>query len=93
MSDYKELIETLNALLSLNDENLSERVIANNDVQNALLQAADAIEQLVRERDAAVADLNVARSCLTCKSDGLDFCEGCDSWASKRKWEWRGAQE
>lgn len=66
MNDYKELIETLNALLSLNDENLSERVIVNNDVQNALLQATDAIEQLVRERDAIERDLAGFEYCPLC---------------------------
>lgn len=87
MNDYKELIERLKSIGKY----------LNFDKSSCVYLAADAIEQLVRERDAAVKDLNIARSCLTCKSSGLDFsgldfCKGCDSWASKSNWEWRGAK-
>lgn len=81
MNDYKGLVDSLRICVKYNK--------AVDALCNAEF-AADAIEQLVRERDAAVKDLNIARSCLTCKSNSLDFCAGCDSWASKSNWEWRG---
>lgn len=102
MNDYKELIDGLKMLEFFNQRAGRElwakkpEDVQNTDISNAeqiLTNAVDAIEQLVRERDAAVADLNKARSCITCKSDSLDFCEGCDSWRSKCNWEWRGVQE
>lgn len=81
MNDYKGLIETLNTLLSLNDENLSERVIANNDVQNALLQATDAIEQLAKERDAAVSDITE----LLRQPEVCTRCWACAKWEDDGK--------
>ena len=47
-SNYKELVAELEELSSLNDENLQSLIIENNDLQNALVDAADAIEQLTR---------------------------------------------
>ena len=49
------------------------------------------IQQLERERDAAVEDLAENRRCETCKhySPGY-FCMGC---RRGDKWEWRGVQE
>ena len=62
--------------------------------------AADAlayIQQLERERDAAVQDLKVYKFCTACKHDKDDLdanksspCFGCHS---KSNWEWRGPQE
>ena len=48
MNDYKELVAELEELSSLNDENLQSLIIENNDLQNALVYAADAIEALNR---------------------------------------------
>ena len=49
------------------------------------------IQQLERERDAAVADLAENRRCETCKhyTPGY-FCVGC---RCGDKWKWRGVQE
>lgn len=51
MNDYNKLIDELKELLSLNDENLQSLIIENNDLQNTLANALDAIEQLAKERD------------------------------------------
>ena len=48
MNNYKELVAELEELSSLNDENLQSLIIENNDLQNALVGAAAAIEQLTR---------------------------------------------
>lgn len=81
MNDYKELIEDLRHYFY--DTEL-------------VLDAADAIEQLVRERDTAIAATR--KSCDTCKKE--DFCmtdagfptlSACVS-ASKCNWKWRGVQ-
>lgn len=55
------------------------------------------IQQLERERDAAVEDLKVYKFCTFCKhdKDNLDTnksspCFGC---SSKSNWQWRGVQE
>ena len=63
------------------------------------LYAADLIERLTAERDAALADLADARSCKTCKyaCDTRD-CSSCKSKTckclechlDKNAWEWRG---
>lgn len=66
------------------------------------LAAADLIERLTAERDAALADLADARSCKTCKyaCDTRD-CFSCKSKTckcrechlDKNAWEWRGLPE
>ena len=91
MTDYKELIDELTELLSLNDENLCSLIVKNNDLQNGLVQAAEAIEQLVKERNAAVDDLKEAMPCRACKYLAvLEYCKNC---YSENHWEWRGVQE
>ena len=80
MNDYKELLAELRKC------KYCARDIAK--------YAADAIEQLVKERDAAVKDLK--EWC-----DELCYCEVCkhNSKCSKEfckfanNWEWRGVQE
>ena len=66
------------------------------------LYAADLIERLTTERDAALADLADVRSCKTCKyaCDTRD-CSSCKSKTckclechlDKNAWEWRGLPE
>lgn len=70
--------------------------------ENLLDKAAEAIERLTAERDAALADLADARSCKTCKyaCDTRD-CSSCKSKTckcrechlDKNAWEWRGLPE
>lgn len=91
MNDYKELVEKL-------------RNAAGGDLGRKMCKdAADAIEQLVKERDVAVADL---RAVITSSDAWLNFCDFCkhqepdgqcfhdctpcnDKWG----WQWRGVQE
>lgn len=72
MNDYKELAEMLRSmsraiiredakLVDIPEENIWDADA------NALVDAADAIERLVKERDAAVADLDHVAVCDYCK--------------------------
>lgn len=77
MNDYKELA----LLLRSNPNNVFQ------------MNAADAIEQLVRERDAAVADLhelftNDESPCAFCIAEHCDKCI-----IDYPYWKWRGVQE
>ena len=86
MSDYTELITALRST-----ESRSKRVL--------LESAADAIEQLVKERDAAIHDLDMAvcgqesYPCQYCANYGIapinvdDVCKTCTDCEN---WEWRG---
>lgn len=80
MNDYKELVA---------------RLRRTNFAQKDRDDAADAIEQLVRERDAAVADLKEATlddawECFACKH--IHKAE-CSAYISGECWEWRGVRE
>lgn len=67
-----------------------------------VLDAADAVEQLVKERDAAVADLTSViadecglNQCYYCKyreEDGQCHHD-CIPYSEKCGWEWRGVRE
>lgn len=88
MNDYKELIELLR------DDEFCGKLDYIDD-------AADAIEQLVKERDAAVKDMNTLCStfadiCSFCKNDSRndgDVCVKCKGTDWLEFWEWRGVQE
>lgn len=87
MNDYKELIELL------------AHPADGRDNADIMISAADAIEQLVKERDAVVADIQP--DCGYCKwlrdfGDGAwCFCPSpCrDISGVKTMWEWRGVRE
>lgn len=89
MNDYKELIELL------------ANPTDGRDNADVMIAAADAIEQLVRERDAAVKDMNTLCStfadiCSFCKNDSRndgDVCVKCKGTDWLEFWEWRGVQE
>lgn len=89
MNDYKELIKELRCF---------SYVLTNSQ------KAADAIEQLVRERDAAVKD--IGWNCIKCKhydeaSPNYGYteeCENCGTYPwfddeAESKWEWRGVTD
>lgn len=86
MNDYKRLLGDIGDLLIAHpSENVSKMY---------LRKAADAIEQLVKERDAAVKDLkewcDELCYCEVCKHNGKcskEFCKFANNW------EWRGVQE
>lgn len=99
MSDYKELIAKLRFYADTADDPIYGICINSPKV---MLHAADVIEQLVKERDAAMADLKGLHDalegrglcCYACKNDVFDYdksvCAGC---ALQDNWEWRGVQE
>lgn len=91
MNDYKELIEQLDGACCFK--------MVNGDISKADLfaRAADTIEQLVKERDTAIADFTIyikhmedgrkAFSCEFCNEENCDDCKHCSNF------EWRGVQE
>lgn len=66
-------------------------------IDDALTDAADAIETLLAERDAAVGELLAFRTCNTCKNSVLNRADAnpcpfrldCNG----QYWEWRGQQK
>lgn len=80
MDDYKTLISGLR-----NKKSRDNRTLLNT--------AADAIEQLVKERDAAVADMKEFKLCEACKHFGgypMNIpCREC-SLDAGNNFEWRG---
>lgn len=92
MNDYEELIDKLRFYADTADDPIYGICINSPKV---MFQAADAIEHLIKERDAAVADLTDTAThgeCVACKhfdnSDSV-FCQEC-RLHSESKWEWRG---
>lgn len=81
MTNYKDLIESLR---SYSTEVISYKI--DGAFAYAVTAAADAIEQLVRERDAAVADLKMLSDCRTCKNNNTKHfdCMG---------YEWRELED
>lgn len=96
MYDYKELVFNLMFLAKYCHSEYNDLC-----VDDELKKAADAIEQLVKERDAAVDEIE--HDCFHCKRSVLyrhlgtyyNDCELCRTGHCKGrdKWEWRGVQE
>lgn len=89
MNDYKELVKELKRNGLSNGGALGHH-------SGLCDEAADAIEQLVRERDAAVNWL--PHQCNLCKhchpANGIHCAKGgCADWKRRENWEWRGVQE
>ena len=89
MNGYKEICETLRLA---NSWQFAQGYV------EAMLKAADVIEQLVKERDAAVEDLTFSYkhglSCFACKHDfAVDAAEYCIDCKFNSNFEWRGVQE
>lgn len=89
MNDYKKLIVKCDYWINLGDE--IDKKLA---VTKFMEECRDAIEQLVKERDAAVDDLKKNRVCTVCAlghDDTLLPCEECCSYTDNR-FEWRGVR-
>lgn len=91
-----DLIESLSAELERVKRERDEawKVVESFSKQNELMGGA--LEQVKAERDTAIEDLRMERSCATCRDDNtkdhLPFrCASCGSRHSN--WQWRGAQE
>ena len=87
MNDYKELIANLREEAEAVQAIEWEIPIC---TDNHIREAADVIEQLIKERDAAIADLEKVADCRTCGnltpfcSENPDHCKG---------YVWRGVRE
>lgn len=83
--DYKELIEQLHNAFPVDGYELERSVFES---------AADAIETLLAERDAAVEDLSKRPHPSTCKygehCDYISVITGRPDCYSCHEWEWRG---
>lgn len=88
--DYKELIETYRHYASRWESGEQLLLSGAMRIQDTLREAADSIETLLVERDAAVKDLTMIGHCKTCWNitpwcaDNPDSCEG---------YVWRGPQK
>lgn len=108
MNDYEKLVEALKCCFT--DQKCCYRNCSacpyepfGNDCEDISLNALNAIEQLVKERDAAIVDLKKLRYCSNCKlcTDTVDdeyywcsaFCDWNEYNDTCEDWEWRGVQE
>ena len=94
MNDYKELVEYLREEADAVQAIEWDIPIC---TENHIREAADAIEQLVKERDAAVEDLTFSYkhglSCFACKHDfAVDAAEYCIDCKFNSNFEWRGVE-
>lgn len=97
MTDYKEMIERFRSFADRWEH--GEQLLLNGELrlQDALRDAATAIETLMAERDAAVEGLAKRPHPSTCKyGEHCDYisaitrrpdCYSCDEW------QWRGPQD
>lgn len=53
---------------------------------------SDQLEQVTRERDAAMEDLEMLADCETCIHDDDEACEHCCDCITRGNWQWRGAE-
>lgn len=86
MKDYKELIAELRTHI----------LAPPRQTTTIEQQAADAIVQLIKERDAAISD--IPHICQTCYGNNMEAdCVDNPCWNCKGnnnpEWEWRGLQE
>ena len=105
MNDYKELIYALKSCQHI-ASNCIDCPLSNTKYYNPKTKecevhlhnvAADVIEQLVKERDAAVEDLTFSYkhglSCFACKHDfAVDAAEYCIDCKFNSNFEWRGVE-
>ena len=94
MTDYTELIAKCEELLEIINR------LNRSDLNKFISDAADAIERLQRERDAAIADLKEDASCDYCKHANPECKEywnigemGLSNLCHGDNWEWRGLHD
>lgn len=100
MNDYKELIANLREEAEAVQAIEWEIPIC---TDNHIREAADAIEQLIKERDTAIADLKINWLCAVCKKRVIKkewmLCVNKDIYEEAFKaptcsnFEWRGVKE
>ena len=90
MNDYVELIAKCDEWVAKADN------LGADDLANHIARCGDAIEQLIKERDAAVEDLKEGSFCMNCKhlvsTKEEKPCRHCSSLTGggEDNWEWRG---
>lgn len=98
MNDYKELIEELRNGYVLHENYNGEPEIIHRPSPTDK-EAAAAIEQLVKERDALLrdallADGKIKNDCRTCANNtSAEACQNSIRAKGDDCWEWRGVQE
>ena len=93
--DIDKLIERLwnysvynNALSNLRTIRDAATALSTLQTENEKLR--DELEQVKRERDAAIRDLEMVSVCDTCVHEHAPSCPGCND---AENWEWRGPEE
>lgn len=94
--DYKEVLEQLRDIILHGDEHPAEYCTNRCGGCDACDKAIEAIETLLAERDAAVADIPIR--CYKCKyydiPDKEPPCGECiELGGSENNWQWRGPQK
>lgn len=88
----KESMTNEEALAILEDGILSGKTdtLENNEAMDRAISALKSIDRITAERDAAVRDLKLTATCLTCKNaEAGRRCSGC---LFEDEWEWRGIE-
>lgn len=98
MNDYKELIENLDRIIFR--EKTAIYGVGEINIRSMATELKQVIEQLVKERDAAVKDLKNIRACRFCKNEQVlidnEPCNSCllfQEGTHINNFEWRGVQE
>ena len=63
------------------------------DLTREMYRRGQELEQVKRERDAAVEDLEMLADCEACIHDDDEACEHCCDVTIRGNWQWRGVQE
>lgn len=102
MTDYKELIMVANNCANRAKDCAICYYKKHPDGQDSCIEVmlrdlADALEQTIRERDAAIADLKYIASCVHCRKSWFNNgeTETCPEpcGLNGENWEWRGVQK
>lgn len=99
MDHYKELLEQLRNIVNHGDEQPAEYCTNRCGGCDACDKSIDAIETLLAERDAAIADIFQSSDslCNVCKYFPDDFSPICFSCTQigglNNNWQWRGPQK
>ena len=91
--DIEKLIEQLNGYFEGKDLKRfvaldAATALSTLQEENEKLRAE--LEQVKRERDAAIRDLEMVSVCDTCVHEHAPSCPGCND---AENWEWRGPEE
>ena len=93
--EARRLIDALRQIDENDCEYEARDVVTNlNKAANLIESLSAQLDQVTRERDAAVEDMILGRICATCRyhnNSATSKCAGCLSWHSN--WQWRGVEK